>query len=296
MSNTLRPRGSFAGSAVSLGTGSESAYVLAATIVVDQPGLILLQGDVGAGLGLGGLKFTRSATEGGSEVKLAEGSGIESATAARGFLDVIGDGSNALYQTGAGASFQVSLLWNTPGVLYVYAKRYDNSAATSLTISAAMGERPASVPQSGAASVPGDLTIGNNKFTVAASSGNTAVGGTLAVTGAATFSSHVTIADAKNLILDTTTGTKIGTSVSQKLGFWNATPVVQQASANQAAVTSLTASSGGASGGNTVPAVTDSASAADAVATLAAKVNGLNVLVTAIRTALVNTGIIKGAA
>ena len=37
----------------------------------------------------------------------------------------------------------------------------------------------------------------------------------------------VTIADAANFILATTTGTKIGTATSQKLGFFNATPVVQ---------------------------------------------------------------------
>ena len=35
--------------------------------------------------------------------------------------------------------------------------------------------------------------------------------------------------NAKNLIADTTTGTKIGTGTTEKLGFWNATPVVQQA-------------------------------------------------------------------
>lgn len=35
------------------------------------------------------------------------------------------------------------------------------------------------------------------------------------------------IADAKNIVLGTTTGTKIGTATSQKIGFWNATPVVQ---------------------------------------------------------------------
>ncbi len=34
---------------------------------------------------------------------------------------------------------------------------------------------------------------------------------------------------AGNIITDITTGTKIGTAVGQKLGFWNATPVVQQA-------------------------------------------------------------------
>lgn len=39
----------------------------------------------------------------------------------------------------------------------------------------------------------------------------------------------LTIADAGNVVLDTTTGTKIGTATGQKLGFYNATPVIQQA-------------------------------------------------------------------
>ena len=37
----------------------------------------------------------------------------------------------------------------------------------------------------------------------------------------------LTITDAKDIILNTTTGTKIGTSTTQKLGFYNATPIVQ---------------------------------------------------------------------
>jgi len=36
------------------------------------------------------------------------------------------------------------------------------------------------------------------------------------------------ITNANNILFDTTTGTKIGTATSQKIGFWNATPVVQQ--------------------------------------------------------------------
>jgi hypothetical protein len=39
--------------------------------------------------------------------------------------------------------------------------------------------------------------------------------------------SGVTIADATNIILNTTTGTKIGTATSQKIGFFDKTPVVQ---------------------------------------------------------------------
>ena len=55
---------------------------------------------------------------------------------------------------------------------------------------------------------------------------------TLASTGAATFSSSVTAAsftinDGGNISVGTTTGTKIGTATSQKLSFWNATPIVQ---------------------------------------------------------------------
>jgi hypothetical protein len=45
------------------------------------------------------------------------------------------------------------------------------------------------------------------------------------------FKSNITISDAKNIVLDTTTGTKIGTSTSQKLSLWNATPNVQPTTA-----------------------------------------------------------------
>jgi hypothetical protein len=38
-----------------------------------------------------------------------------------------------------------------------------------------------------------------------------------------------TLAEAANIVLGTTTGSKIGTGATQKLGFWNATPVIQPA-------------------------------------------------------------------
>jgi hypothetical protein len=50
------------------------------------------------------------------------------------------------------------------------------------------------------------------------------IAGTLNVDWAATVT---TWADAVNLAFGTSTGTKIGTATTQKLGFWNATPVVQ---------------------------------------------------------------------
>jgi hypothetical protein len=39
----------------------------------------------------------------------------------------------------------------------------------------------------------------------------------------------------RDFILDTTTGSKIGTATSQKLGFWNATPIIQPTTAIAAA-------------------------------------------------------------
>lgn len=45
----------------------------------------------------------------------------------------------------------------------------------------------------------------------------------------------INIQDAKHIALGTTTGTKIGTATSQKLGVWNATPIVQPTTAIAAA-------------------------------------------------------------
>lgn len=72
---------------------------------------------------------------------------------------------------------------------------------------------------------------------------------------------------AVNLVTDTTTGTKIGTGTTQKLGFWNVTPVVQPSGANQAAAASLTiqtlTDSTGGSVSTTLSAATNTASLTD---------------------------------
>lgn len=44
----------------------------------------------------------------------------------------------------------------------------------------------------------------------------------------------ITIGDAKNIIVNATTGTKIGTASTQKIGIWNATPIVQPSSTGEA--------------------------------------------------------------
>jgi len=53
--------------------------------------------------------------------------------------------------------------------------------------------------------------------------------------GSITAANGITFADAKNIVFNTTTGTKIGTATGQKLGFWNATPVIQPTTAVTAA-------------------------------------------------------------
>lgn len=52
-----------------------------------------------------------------------------------------------------------------------------------------------------------------------------------------THSLLITVSDAVDMALGSTTGTKFGTAITQKIGFWNATPVVQQTLATGAGAT-----------------------------------------------------------
>lgn len=126
---------------------------------------------------------------------------------------------------------------------------------------------------------------------------------------------NITMPDAGNVVTNGTTGTKIGTATTQKIGFWNATPIVQPAGAGQAAAAAatqetLTDSTGGTAS-TTLAAITagaeyaqaDATAIKNALASLAARLAEVKadiaaekVLTAALRTALVNAGIIKGAA
>ena len=137
------------------------------------------------------------------------------------------------------------------------------------------------------------------------------------VSAALNLSGNKTVFDGVNLVLGATTGTKLGTERTQKLGFWNVTPVVQPAAAAQAAAAAqtqatVTDSTGGAVS-TTLAAITapaanattsltaDMAAVKNALASIAAQlaliktdVANVKTLQDATRTALVNTGIIKG--
>lgn len=94
----------------------------------------------------------------------------------------------------------------------------------------------------------------NTYFVVSMENGNTlmcSAGGTvgigltsapsdkLDVNGTVRARGNFTLDDAKNIILGTSTGTKIGTGTTQKIGFYNATPVVQQTGNPVTALTTL---------------------------------------------------------
>lgn len=83
------------------------------------------------------------------------------------------------------------------------------------------------------------VNTGNDTVLNAATGENVqlAINGTAKVTVA---TSTVTLADAFDIVLGTTTGTKLGASAAAKLGFWGATPVVQPSSTGETAgVTSV---------------------------------------------------------
>jgi hypothetical protein len=87
---------------------------------------------------------------------------------------------------------------------------------------------------------------------------------------------NLVLAEGANLIPGTTTGSKIGDSVTQKLGFWNVAPIVQPSGAAQAAPAAYSTGAYGLDSDAHMQALFD--------------------LVVAMRTALVNTGLMKGAA
>jgi hypothetical protein len=100
-----------------------------------------------------------------------------------------------------------------------------------------------------------------------------------------------TFLDATNLSFGTSTGSKIGTAVSQKLGFWNATPIVQPSGAAQGAITDSTGSSA-----TTTLVTVRNDTTAHAASDAQDNDHILFTLLNAMRTALVNAGIMKGSA
>jgi hypothetical protein len=125
------------------------------------------------------------------------------------------------------------------------ASSIQSTSALSLAVGANGATTPAFAVDSSTASQVAGLKVtgaatGGTVALVATDSGsntnltiNAKGSGTLTLgnvsTGGVVLGSDTTITEAKNIVLGTTTGTKIGTGATQKLGFYNATPVVQPA-------------------------------------------------------------------
>ncbi len=101
------------------------------------------------------------------------------------------------------------------------------------------------------------------------------------------YTGDTTWVDGTDFATGTSTGTKIGTGVTQKIGFWNVTPIIQPKDTLQGAITD---NSGGS--GTDIPAVSGTGDDAD--------INNAHFaifgLLNQIRDALVDSGIMKGGA
>jgi hypothetical protein len=107
--------------------------------------------------------------------------------------------------------------------------------------SAATGIKVTSAAAASGAAIAVVSSGANENLTIdAKGSGTILINGT--GTGAVTVGANLTMADAKNIVINATTGTKIGTATTQKIGFYNSTPVVQPATTGTTA--GFTAGSG----------------------------------------------------
>jgi len=148
-----------------------------------------------------------------------------------------------------GVSFDGSADINLPGVNSTGDQNTTGSAA-KLTTARNIGG--VSFDGSVDINLPGVNGSGNQNTSGNAHTATSALTVTEAVQAAITSVgtlTGLTMADEGNIVVNATTGTKIGTATSQKLGFFNATPVVQQsniadASSSQGVANGSVANSG----------------------------------------------------
>jgi len=138
--------------------------------------------------------------------------------------------STNIVESSAAAAFAVGPNGNTNPVFRVVGNVGSQATGVSVTGRAA---------GSGA-----DLTVissGTNENLVINAKGSGTISLNPTGTGAILVNQNLTIADGKDIVLDTTTGTKIGTATGQKLGFYNATPIAKPTLATDDAAGIITA-------------------------------------------------------
>lgn len=114
--------------------------------------------------------------------------------------------------------------------------------------------------------------------------------------GAESFDADLTLGEGVNIITGTTTGTQIGEAAGQKIAFHGATPVAQAAfEADQGAMTTAGSNTGTSAAGLSLIGATNSGDVSGAIMNdfiaLQEDIAALDAVVTAIRTLLINKGL-----
>lgn len=187
-----------------------------------QNSAVLIADTTGIISGTQGVTFSGS-TSGTLALKSAAVAGTNTLTLPAGTTDFSATGGTGQFvkQASAGAAFTVST------VPISEVAGLGTGVATALAVNT--GSAGAIVLFNGALGTPSSGTVTNLTGTASININGT-VGATTPAAGTfttATVNTSLTMADAANIIVNTTTGTKIGTATTQKLGFYNATPIVQ---------------------------------------------------------------------
>ena len=192
-----------------------------------------------------------------------------SSTAVR-FADIADSGANDAFNITSTTTTQRLMRWKNKASQTADALTYyDSDGTTILTRIEADGEIDITT-DSKYLRVGAGLDAG-----IAYDGTNMLINPKLVGTGYLSILGDISLVD-EDIILGTTTGTKIGTATTQKLGFWNATPIVQPSGATQAAPAAYVTGGFGLDSDANMQALYD--------------------LVVAMRTALVGAGIMKGSA
>ena len=237
--------GTFTGNVAIAGTLSVTgAVTLAVALAVNQGGTgAITDSGARANLGIGTLATqnknlvdieggTIDATPIGGTTKAAGGFTTGTFTGnvtVGGTLNITGT------TTGAAASF--TTLTSTGGALNGTIGAGTAAAGTFTTLTSTGGALNGTIGAGTAAagtfttltSTGGALNGTIGAGTAASGAFTTVTGTTGTFSGLLTANGGITLGDAQNIAFNTTTGTKIGTATTQKIGFWNATPVVQPA-------------------------------------------------------------------
>lgn len=147
----------------------------------------------------------------GAAVTLADSAGYVATTATTG--------ASAVMTRAYGFYYQNSAETGTVGTKYAfYAAAVSGASANYAFFSAGAGL----------------VSIADTTDATAIGTASTILSGGLSVAKQLRQGGNVTLSDTVTIAVGTTTGTKIGTATTQKIGFWNVTPVVQPATTGTA--------------------------------------------------------------